>query len=185
MTCTPMLLSLLQPSGSSHIPPSWWHGHLKEYVCPFWLLSGVTDCDFGCNSALTSAGEAHSLQLKFHGNNTCASLIVRLVFHSTSPPPAVIYFEAWFLQYFNETQVAHASLMVARSVEIVWFLVGGGKILKVFMLEQEVGTWEGEMCKLVHSTITFCFGATTHLSPRLSLFTMQPHNVLLKTTGLG
>ena len=75
--------------------------------------------------------------------------------------------------------------MVARSVEIVQFLVGGGETPKVFILEQGVETGKGEVCALAHSTIAFCFGVTTLLSPRLSPFTMQPHDVLLETTGLG
>ena len=75
--------------------------------------------------------------------------------------------------------------MVARSAEIVRLLVGRGEILKVFMLEQGVGTGEGEMCELACSTIAFCFGTTTLLSPRPSLFTMDPRDVLVGTMGLG
>ena len=92
-----------------------------------------------------------------------ASLIVSLLHFPTSCGHLLQGLTWWD---FNETQVAHASLMVARSAEIVRFLVGRGEILKVFMLEQGVGTGEGEMCELPYSTIAFCFGTTTRLSPK-------------------
>ena len=44
---------------------------------------------------------------------------------------------------------------------------------------------EGWDVQLMHSTIGFCFGVTMLLSPRPPPFTMQPHDVLVRTMGLG